>query len=137
MQPDGYSYIIYKLEKVSSITYYKPFITPLILKSEHESMYYIARCRPTYIGYLMKQKIKMTPNKPNDFLISLSSVKLKSIVPTILDNILIHLHSKDEKASLPQLKKQYQCNHLNIDSLFKKNTGITFSQYQNILLNIT
>ncbi|WP_382382160.1 hypothetical protein [Formosa undariae] len=136
IQPDGYSYIIYKTEETSTVLYYKPSTAPLILKSERESIYYISKCRPTFVGYLMKQKIKMTPLKPTDFLKSLSSTKFKSIIPTVLDNIVMHLHA-NKNASLPELKKHYQCTHLKINYLFKKNIGVTFSEYKNILKQIT
>ncbi|WP_434035329.1 hypothetical protein [Formosa sp. 4Alg 33] len=131
IQPDGYSYIIYTPDKAHSVNYYKPDAIPLILKSKSTN-YYIAKCRPTYVGYLKMQNIKMTPAKPNDFLESLSSVKFKSISPTVLDNIVMHLHA-NENASLTALKKHYQCTHLKINYLFKKNLGMSFQQYKSIL----
>ena len=137
LQPDGYSYIIYKLGKTSTIAYYKPFANKLLLKSENNIIYYIAKCRPTYVGYLKNQQIKMSVLKPHDFLTDLSSAEFKSIRPTILDNILIHLFSKSEYMSLTQIQKHYQCTPNNIDRLFKTTLGMSFNQYQNILLNTT
>ena len=118
------------------MVYFKPSTAPLILQSENEIIYYIAKCRPTFVGYLMKQKIKMTPLKPTDFLKILSSSKFKSIFPTVLYNIVMHLHA-NEIASLTELKKHYQCTHLKINYLFKKNLGVSFNQYKSILKQIT
>ncbi len=85
----------------------------------------------------MKYKIKATSKKPKDFLSSLSSVKFKTITPTILDNILIHLHSQNKSISLPELKIHYQCSGINLEALFKKNIGISFADYQNIIFKTT
>ncbi len=60
IKPDGYSYIVLKSEKVNTILYYKPLISPLLLTSKEKVTYYIVKCRPTYVGYLIRHKITMT-----------------------------------------------------------------------------
>ncbi|WP_092466940.1 helix-turn-helix transcriptional regulator [Winogradskyella thalassocola] len=129
--------MIYKLETTKTISYHKPFANPLLLTSENKTTYYIAKCRPTYVGHLKHQQIKIAALKPHDFLVVLSSAKLKAITPTILDNIIIHLLSKSENMSLTEIQKHYQCTPSNLNRLCKTTLGMSFLQYQNILLNTT
>ncbi|MBP1839643.1 hypothetical protein [Formosa algae] len=107
------------------------------MQPETLGMFYIAKCRPTYVGYLVKHQVKMISNTPKDFLSVLSSNLLKNITPTILDNILMHLQVQNKNATLAQLKSHYQCTHLNVEALFKENIGLTFNAYQNIAFKST
>ncbi|MGJ8550253.1 hypothetical protein [Winogradskyella wichelsiae] len=134
---DGYSYILLKSEKKNSIHYLKPFISPLLLKSNKKVTYYIIKCRPTYVGYLQQQQIVLKSLKPNDVLRQLSSAKFKAITPTLLDNLIIELLYKSKAITLTEFKKKYQCKNNNLELLLKKTIGLTFLQYQSLLLNST
>ena len=137
LQSYGYSYIILKSKKKSSIHYLKPFINPLILKSNEKVTYYIIKCRPTYVGYLQQQQIVVKYLNPNDVLRQLSSAKFKAITPTLLDNLIIQLLSKSKTITLTEFKKDHQCKNINLELLLKKTIGLTFLQYQRLLLNST
>ncbi|APY11737.1 hypothetical protein BWZ22_11030 [Seonamhaeicola sp. S2-3] len=130
LQPDGFSYILYSEE--NKIAYHKPFVSPLELKSSQ----FVVKCRPTYISYLQQNNIDIKANNHNEFLTQFNTPKLKNFEPSVLDYIIFHLHFLNEKNSLNQLCKRYQCNSLKIEKQFKCIIGLSFIQYQNTLIKL-
>lgn len=130
LQPDGFSYILYTEE--NKITYHKPFVNPLELRSSQ----FIVKCRPTYINYLQQNNITIKASNPDEFLTQFNTPKLKNFTPSVLDYIIFHLHFLNEKTSLNQLSKRYQCNSKKIEKQFKRIIGLSFIQYENILITL-
>ncbi|MBN2867622.1 MAG: hypothetical protein JXK08_03025 [Flavobacteriaceae bacterium] len=131
LQPDGFSYILFSEE--NNTTYHKPFTNPLELKYSQ----FVVKCRPTYIDYLLQKNIIIKAANSHEFLSQLNTSKLKDLTPSILDSIIFHLHFLNEKTSIKQLAKRYQCNSKNIENHFKRVVGISFKEYQKILLTNT
>lgn len=130
LQPDGYSYILYSEE--NNTTYHKPLATPLQLKHSQ----FVVKCRPTYVDHLTQNNITIEATNSDEFLAQLNTPKLKDLTPSILDSIIFHLHFLNENTSLKQLSKRYQCDTKNIENLFKRSVGLSFIQYQNILITL-
>lgn len=130
LQPDGFSYILYSEE--NKITYHKPFVSPLELKYSQ----FVVKCRPTYIGYLQQNNVNIKATNHNEFLTQFNTPKLKNFTPLVLDYIIFHLTFFNENTSLNQLSKRYQCNSKKIDKQFKCIIGLSFIQYQNILITL-
>lgn len=131
LQPDGYSYILYSEE--NNITYHKPFVSPLKLKSSQ----IIVKCRPTYIDYLLQNNITIKAANVDDFLAQFNTPKLKNFTPSILDSIVFHLHFFKGHISLDQLSKRYQYSNQKIKNDFKNSIGLSFNEYKNVLLSTT
>lgn len=137
LDPDGFSYIIYAKNK-AVINYYKPFPKPFTVKAVSASTYYIVKCRPTYVSRLHENKIALSNfSTAKEFLTSLDSEEFKNIYPTVLESILFHMRFTRGKTSIASLKKRYQCTSIYIEVGFENLLGLSFTQYQNILLNAT
>jgi len=132
LQPDGFSYILFS-EENNTTYYHKPFTNPLVLKYSQ----FVVKCRPTYINYLLQKNITIKAANANDFLAQFNTSKLKDLTPSVLDNIILHLQFLNEKTTIKQLAKRYQCSSKNIENHFKHVIGISFKEYQNILLTNT
>lgn len=137
LKPDGFSYIIYSVNS-SCAFYYRPFLHPITLTSEAASKYYIFICRPTYVGRLIENKLlTSTKYSLQFFLNQLESEKFRNIYPSVIDSILFHLHFNNGDASIDTLKKRYHCTSAYINNSCKYFLGLTFTQYQGVLLSNT
>lgn len=137
LKPDGLSYIIYSVNK-SSTTCHKPFQESIVLRPDTASKYYIVKCRPTYVSRLLENKVDFLKHySPRNFLNLLESEAFRTICPNVLESILFHLHFKNGSESIETLQKRYQCSSAYIETGFLKFLGLSFRQYQNILLNTT
>ncbi len=136
IDPDGFSYIIYTMN--STANYLTPFLKPFILKTESTTKYYLVKCRPTYVSILLKNKnLRPNLNSANEFLTSLDSEELKNIYPTVLESIVFHMRFTQGQTSIKNLKERYQCTSADIEDGFKNILGLSFTQYQSILLTTT
>ena len=136
IQPEGYSYIIYKLENKNTINYYQPQVQPLLLNVKENAVYYIVKCKPTFVGYLSLRKVEIIALTPLHFLNCIYSDQFKNIPPTLLDNMLIHMWHDADIIGLYDLKQRYQCSSKKIHSLFKEILGLSFDDYQKIVFKL-
>lgn len=98
---------------------------------------FIVKCRPTYIGYVLEHNINWAPKQTIDFLSSLNTNPFTHITPTILDNIIIQLQTKPESWSIAKFQNRYQCSAAKLNRFFKTYLGMTFKQYQQLLIQST
>lgn len=73
----------------------------------------------------------------HEFITRLDTEEFKNINPTVLESVLFHMRFNRGETSIVFLKKRYQCTSTYIEVGFKKQLGLSFTQYQRILLNTT